>query len=320
MEKAALESILQVGDEPLDLGLIEVYLEALAVERWLPLVAVGVCTIRIEESAPPLCALLERAAAGDILSDDAERLLFRGLHILGGARIERAWPALARLLRRPADELDGLLGDAITEGLNKIVSGVFDGDAEGLFDLITDMTLDEFVREALLKAVTFLTSQGRIERELTRGFLTRLYETRAFPDGDMGWIGWADAISQTPFGDLQPLFEQAWKDGRIPPGIMERKHFIDDLAKAERAPQDPERFEDAHVGYIEDVAEALMCFDYDDDDDEMAGEQPDDVEPFFSNPWTRQEPTINPLRDVGRNDPCPCGSGLKAKKCCLAGK
>ena len=25
----------------------------------------------------------------------------------------------------------------------------------------------------------------------------------------------------------------------------------------------------------------------------------------------------NPLRNVGRNDPCPCGSGNKLKKCCL---
>ncbi len=25
----------------------------------------------------------------------------------------------------------------------------------------------------------------------------------------------------------------------------------------------------------------------------------------------------NPYRNVGRNDPCPCGSGKKFKKCCL---
>jgi uncharacterized protein YecA (UPF0149 family) len=25
----------------------------------------------------------------------------------------------------------------------------------------------------------------------------------------------------------------------------------------------------------------------------------------------------NPMRNVGRNDPCPCGSGKKFKKCCL---
>jgi uncharacterized protein YecA (UPF0149 family) len=24
---------------------------------------------------------------------------------------------------------------------------------------------------------------------------------------------------------------------------------------------------------------------------------------------------VNPYRDIGRNDPCPCGSGKKVKKC-----
>jgi uncharacterized protein len=32
--------------------------------------------------------------------------------------------------------------------------------------------------------------------------------------------------------------------------------------------------------------------------------------------WTR-EPAVNVHRNVGRNDPCPCGSGKKFKKCCL---
>lgn len=26
-------------------------------------------------------------------------------------------------------------------------------------------------------------------------------------------------------------------------------------------------------------------------------------------------PTRNPMREVGRNDPCPCGSNKKFKKC-----
>lgn len=28
-----------------------------------------------------------------------------------------------------------------------------------------------------------------------------------------------------------------------------------------------------------------------------------------------QEPLRNPLKDIGRNDPCPCGSQKKYKKC-----
>ncbi len=39
---------------------------------------------------------------------------------------------------------------------------------------------------------------------------------------------------------------------------------------------------------------------------------PDDDEPYyFEEPYVRQEPK------TGRNDPCPCGSGKKYKKCCL---
>ena len=30
-----------------------------------------------------------------------------------------------------------------------------------------------------------------------------------------------------------------------------------------------------------------------------------------------EKPVANPNRNVGRNDPCPCGSGKKYKKCCL---
>ena len=37
------------------------------------------------------------------------------------------------------------------------------------------------------------------------------------------------------------------------------------------------------------------------------------AQPFHS----RFEPETNPYKNVGRNDPCPCGSGKKFKKCCL---
>jgi hypothetical protein len=32
----------------------------------------------------------------------------------------------------------------------------------------------------------------------------------------------------------------------------------------------------------------------------------------------RSQHLPNPFKDVGRKDPCPCGSGKKFKKCCLA--
>jgi hypothetical protein len=33
--------------------------------------------------------------------------------------------------------------------------------------------------------------------------------------------------------------------------------------------------------------------------------------------WSPGLPASNPFKGLGRNDPCPCGSGKKFKKCCL---
>jgi hypothetical protein len=34
-------------------------------------------------------------------------------------------------------------------------------------------------------------------------------------------------------------------------------------------------------------------------------------------PYDDNEPFVRPEPKIGRNDPCPCGSGKKFKKCCL---
>src|SRR5215210_8702945 len=61
MRKQELESILGQGRNVPDLGPIEDHLHALATERRLPDYALGMCTIRIEESGPALRAVLTRA-------------------------------------------------------------------------------------------------------------------------------------------------------------------------------------------------------------------------------------------------------------------
>ncbi|WP_165585447.1 DUF1186 domain-containing protein [Roseococcus sp. SYP-B2431] len=288
---------------------IEEQLRAVATELRLPAVAIGLCTIGIEESGPVLLTVLERAADGAMLSEDDERLLFRGVHILGDARYIPACGGLLRLMRRPGDELERLFGDALAQDMARIVAGVFDGDAEALLEIIADPSADEFARNALMGAATFLTWEGGIARDRMREFLLRFHDERMAPDGHMTWGGWTMAIGLLGLRDLAPLVHEAWH--RLPWRLMERKHFEADLAAAERRPHDIERFTCDGLGLIEDTVEALQWTD---------------TEPMEAKPWTLppplsnapSAPAANPLRYVGRNDPCPCGSGRKAKKCCLA--
>ena len=40
-------------------------------------------------------------------------------------------------------------------------------------------------------------------------------------------------------------------------------------------------------------------------------------EPYLEAAGGKQKPYRAPAAAIGRNDPCPCGSGKKYKKCCL---
>lgn len=307
MGKQQIESL--IGDT----GPIEEHLHAVATERQLPGQAITLCTLRFEEAAPTLRAALVRAADGERLSDDEEMLVFRGLYVLGGARDREACQPLLRLLRRPERELDRLLGDAITEDLQKIVAGVFDEDIDSLFGAICDRSTYEFIREALLGTATFLTWEGRIPYDRMQRLLEQFYEERLAADGDMAWVGWLEAIALLGMRNLAPLVHHAWSEGRVPTEVLEPRHFESDLSDAERAPDDVGRFKSARLGYIDDVLEALEWTRLTQDEAEGS-----DWEPHWTDLMASQiVPAVNPWRHVGRNDPCPCGSGKKAKNCCL---
>ena len=106
-------------------------------------------------------------------------------------------------------------------------------------------------------------------------------------------------------------FWPAWDEGRIDTDFLERRDLEEDLVSTERAPTDIERFENRNLGYIDDVLEALSWTNT------VSNVKAELDSYLLDAERSPNEPVVNPWRDVGRNDPCPCGSGKKAKKCCL---
>ena len=316
MEEPSPESLLE--EIRLRTGPIEDHLEALATSEELPSFAIGICTLRFDESAPALRAVLERAAAGEALDRAESNLLFCAVHILGGHRDAQSFAPMLRFLCRPGPEVDRLLDYAITETVSGIVAGVFDGNAEALFDAIANPNAAQYVRDAIFGATTFLTWEGRIARASMQAFLERFFNDRLAEDGDFAWHGWQEAVALLGLRPLEPLARRAWAEGRMPERFQSFEHFQRNLAEAERKPDDIRRFERANLGYIEDVLEAIERFAWDDGtdaDDPIFDEDDDEDDEPAGEPWI--EPAINPWRNVGRNDLCPCGSGRKFKKCCL---
>ena len=275
---------------------IQKQIDALAAEPGYPDAAVAACLARPEQAAPLLRALLQRAARGTPLSDDEAAQLFLGLHILAKLRDTQSFLPLMRFLRRPFAEVEELIGDVVTATLPRVIASVYDGDDEALFEIIVDASLDEFLRDAVWRAATYLTLDGRIARERMRAFILRFDAEKLAPKGDMAWVGWLGAIAYPGFDDIAATIGAIWIDQRLPPDAITRRDFDADLAAALRAPDDMSRLPPNDMGMIDDVRKALFWADWD----------------------GPPAPVVNPMRHVGRNDPCPCGSGKKAKKCCLA--
>ena len=271
--------------------------------------AVTACMQRYHEAGPHLRTALERSAVGEKETDEMAQGLFRSLHIMGAMRDPKAFAPLLRLLSRPSEDLEWLLGDAITETLPRILAGVFDGNADALFEAIADQERDELVRDSLLRAATFLTWEGRIDRSRMVAFLVRFGSGELAVEDEFVWHAWVDAIALLGLRHLEPLVTQALAKGLIDEFIFEHDEFHACLERAERDPADASRFTDIGMGHLDDILGALRLFPDQDDEQEKEG---------FGLPETDNQPVVNPWRHVGRNDPCPCGSGKKAKRCCLA--
>lgn len=297
---------------------IDDILDAIADSDAPPIAYIGLAQVRATDAAPRFLTLLSNAADGLFLEERDETLLFYGLHILGAARIQSAFGPLIRFLRLPEEELDIFLGDARAETLPQIVAGMFDGNAELLFDAAADRKVEPVTRHSLIGAIAFLTWDGRIDTAAAKRFFERFDDERLgdYEDGDaLGWDAWENAIAMLGWRDFAPRVEDAFRDGRIVSGISEFKDFQRDLENAEASPASYERFTDVGLGYIDDIGSA---FDWLVEQDAGDVEYDDDLGALPPIHHAPSQPIVNPLREVGRNDPCPCGSGKKAKKCCLA--
>ena len=111
--------------------------------------------------------------------------------------------------------------------------------------------------------------------------------------------------------DIFELYNEKYKERRIMPDYEER----DVLKKFEE--------QDAHGQYLSElsVKTLLKAFkekrrngDYDFDDDEFDDDYVDDYDDDYDYKMP-QETVRREEPKIGRNDPCPCGSGKKYKKC-----
>ena len=282
--------------------------------------------LSLQHSAPPLDALVSadahRAALTDPLLDAVERGLQRGLdaseseirlfshalYILAKWRETRAYPFVLQWLALPIETLELLTGDIMVEDGARILAAVADGNLQPIRALVLERAADEMSRAAGIGALALLAAWKEVDRTTIVGELSWLAREGLERDEGYVWVALANRCVDIEALEVFPELRRACAEGLIDATDMESE-----LDAVEAAPRG-ETLRETREGEppIDDVGEEAAWWSRCDDDDEDNEEASDRWLSDGSEPY-RAPPK------VGRNEPCPCGSGKKFKKCCGGG-
>ena len=241
--------------------------------------------------------------------------LFFIFHLLGEWQEKAAYRPFARLLRLPGHEIAAIFGDGITSTSHRVMAAVFDGDPQPLYDIILDPNAEEFIRAGMYKALAMVTLRGELDRAVAGRFLRDAFvEIRPQAECYV-WVGWQSAIAALGMSDLKILVKRAFDRGFIDSDVLGFDYFEKDLRRGIEHPGEARCPGDHRYALFGDTIDELSgwyCFteQYRDDQERWRRQAEANRD--------RSQSLDNTVKGVGRNDPCPCGSGRKFKKCCFA--
>jgi hypothetical protein len=248
----------------------------------------------------------------DYVAENLETLMEEGpdyyLHVfamflLAQFREQRAFPKLVRLLHGDNEELRFVMGDTLTEDYDSILCSTYNGDINLLQELIENDARDEFARIAALKAYTHIVRDGHISRDEMIDYFRHVIHNLKEDDSE-GASAVTDAIIDEHIFELLPevkiLYDRDLIDTFMCGDYDDFINFLFNYA------YDEHRKKKIHIDDVVAELEDWACY---------RPKKPPGPEPKPVSPPPAQ--ATKTKKKIGRNDPCPCGSGKKYKKCCL---
>lgn len=286
--------------------------------RLYPEAAIETIRQQPEQFIPELLACLERCVAnvvGGNLEEVRGEPALLAFCLLIEFDVKEAWPITKQLIRLAEDGPFEVLGDGIHEILPTAICLWGMGELDELRELCLDTTVNEYCRCSISRAVCDGYARDFLTRDTMIEFHRHLLDHAATSDYELRGLVIANLLG-VHADELRQSILEAFQKDLVDSFIVGVSSVVDEL--------DGNR--EATVAKYQERLDSLENFT-----DQLkwwAGFQP------LSEPKPiRREPTpTKPLPPValpqqttvvahepriGRNDPCPCGSGKKYKKCCL---
>jgi hypothetical protein len=252
-----------------------------------------------------------RSQDKDVSLEDSQLLndsLF-GLFFLAEWKDTTAFKKIGDILHILGEDDSSWLGDIATENLPHVLYQLFDDNNALLKQFLYDTEINTFTRisYAQIAIQKYLDHSIPLDSLLT---MMRQFETIPEEDLDYEFISFiCDMMTKAHICEYMPDVKK-W----IEKGMVDRRlvgEYADHL--------------DLLYDYRDDVIirtdyslkkEAGYWFKFEHPETPVVSDAYKDIdEDFLVQKMLKEE--ASPYKHTGRNDPCPCGSGKKFKKCCL---
>ena len=178
--------------------------------------------------------------------------------------------------------------------------------------------VNEFVRSAALSTLLVLEHTGQMPRAEVVEYFRSLFHGKLQRTHSYAWDGFVCAVADLPAPELLEEVRQAYAEGLVDDTVADLEGIERDMA----APK-PWRRDRQHL--ITDAIAEMEWWSSFHPEDSWPKKLPEDRNSCAATArlpapasYVAPKPLVREPK-IGRNDPCPCGSGKKYKKCCGKG-
>jgi hypothetical protein len=230
-------------------------------------------------------------------TDENYMLPLYAFYLLAQFRETQAYPLIVAFFSLPGEAPLNATGDFVTEDLDRVLASVFDGNVAPLKRLVRNPRINEFTRNATLRGLVCLVANNLQPRDavityfrhLLRGGLERRYS--------YVWDGLLSACADLSAEELREDLQKAADEN-----LFEDFAWFEEVMARGGDVAQRKLYQDRRYRPITDAIAEMewwACF--------KRQPAPPPVIPRPAPPATQK---------IGRNAPCPCGSGKKYKHCC----
>lgn len=270
--------------------------------------AFQVITANKEEAVPYLREAVEYAACKGMELEEDYQLHFYALFLLGEFKDRDSFPQIMKLVSLPEDEVEYLIGDGKTEGLKDILYNTYNGDIDLLKSSIQNKNIDEFVRSSMLDVLGQLYLDGTMKENEWKDFLKEI----VYSGGEYDYVYNTVELTlcQCHFVDMLPEIRYMFEQDLLDEIVMGKYDSCVDAMFRYR--ERDKRFCRESINAADTLRHWAM-FTQKSEDSHISDVDYGKMLRELDRGWDSPAKKIK----IGRNDPCPCGSGKKYKYCCL---